>query len=157
MNPRVKCILTLGLAIFFTANLYLAADYYSRFKTRIASLQQIDNNIENLKHKLQMTRQVLTQAGQVRTKLDKIDKRAFTPAKWMNFPLLIQKKMPMSEVPTVTETMSQGRPQPSNYWFKPESFMISVAGTSERDEEKEPQRQFSINAQGSFLIPPEKQ
>lgn len=157
MNPRMKCILTLGLALFFTANLYLAADSFSRFKTTVASLEQIDNNIKNLKHKQQLTRQVLTQAVQVRTSLDMIDTRALAPKNWMSFPLLIQKKMPLSAIPTVTDTMSQGRPQPSNYWFKPESFMIAVAGTSGKDEETPSERTFSINAQGNFLIPPEKQ
>ena len=157
MNPRLKCILTLGLAIFFAVNLYMAADYYNRFKTKVTSLQEIDNNIDDLGHKLKMARKILIQAGHVRTKLDTIDKRAFTPSKWMTFPLVIQKKMPMSEIPTVTDTMSQGRPQPSNYWFKPESFMISVAGTSEKNPEKNSERLFSINAQGNFLIPPEKQ
>ncbi len=157
MNPRLKCILTLGLAIFFAVNLYMSADYYNRFKTKVTSLQKIANNIENLEHKLRMTRQILIQVGQVRTKLDTIDKRAFTPSKWMTFPLAIQKKMPMSEIPTVSDTMSQGRPQPSNYWFKPELFMISVAGTNEKNPENKSERLFSINAQGSFLIPPEKQ
>ncbi len=157
MHSRIQCILTLGLALFFTANLYVAADSYNRFKTTIVSLEQIDNTIKNLKHKLQMTRQVLTQAVQVRTSLDMIDTRALAPKNWMSFPLLIQKKMPLSAIPAVTDTMSQGRPQPSNYWFKPESFMIAVAGTSEKDEENPSERKFSINAQGSFLIPPEKQ
>jgi hypothetical protein len=157
MNPRLKCILTLGLTIFFAINLYVAADFYNRFKTKIASLQKIDNNIEDLQHKLRTIRQVLIQAGQMRTKLHSIDKRSFSPAEWMSFPLHIQKKMPMSEVPTVTDAMSQGRPHPSNYWFKPELFMISVAGTSEKDPDNQSERLYSINAQGSFLIPPEKQ
>jgi hypothetical protein len=35
--------------------------------------------------------------------------------------------------------------------------MIAVAGTSGKDEATPSERTFSINAQGNFLIPPEKQ
>ncbi len=151
MNGCVKFILTLGLSFFLGINLYLAADYYTRFEAKVARMQKMEKNIGAMRGKLQRARSTLDKARTIQNKLSRLDKTALSPKKWYNFPMQIQKKANMGEIPSIVDTISRGRPRPSNYWFKPDTFLISSAGTGK----KKGQRIFNLMAKGSFLIPPE--
>jgi hypothetical protein len=167
---RMKWIASLLLALLAAGGIYQINELYKGFQGKQGYQRQLEKQLADLR---EQERQLTREAERIQawnTLWEDVQKARVEPSNWFSNHVDIQRNLSWPELEQLLVFLSNGDPQTTGYWFKPEHFAIrrdaNVAGPAPATRAKgakapapaatpvgDGEPHFGVTVQGEFLIP----